>query len=434
MNTFPRNKLPLSLIALAMGAALMAAPKPQGNGTSVMDLPNEDIYVHGLVELGDTFNGALTIDWSEENNRILFERRGLNQYYNVYSATPDGFRLTAVTLNMPDASTSRHCGNPNWAEDGQFFVFTAQNAGSGLFNQTIPGFGLHCNIWLGNKDSSIFWQLTKVPTDTRRPKGVAMPHVSPDKKRLFWCGNTGRIETKSPWRQRALYMGKLSYNGAKAELTGIQEFMPGESQDFYESYGFSPSGDSILFSGNLDAKQPWYGMDLYVIENKGKQLRRLTNSPIAWDRFPIYSKNGKKIIWSSSQGMRIHYFDAGAKNWHKSLSTELWIMDADGSTEPKRLTFFNRRGHAHFQGKRCFIGGMTSTPSPSIIAITLRVEDRLFDVKSRVILIKLGEGESSNSGSDTRKKKSGRARLKGSRASAKPGEVEAAPKGDLPVW
>lgn len=359
----------------------------------ITDLANENIFIHNSRELDTSSDneGCETIDWSAVNNRLLIDKKGLNRYYNIYSITPEGFGMKPLTLAKGGGAAQQHSGNGAWYPDGGYFVFVSQNVGSTSYTESMPSIGWHCNLYLANEDGNRFWQLTSYPTSLSAPQGVVLPRFSPDGKRLFWSGTRGSGRPPTDMQMRALYMGDFRFEEGKPILENIQEFMPGVRHDFYEAYGFSPDGEEILFAGNLEEKQPWFGMDLYVFGRGENKPIRLTTSPGAWDRYATYSPDGKKIIWSSSNGFDIRYLGAGGSRWESYLRSELWIMDANGKNK-KQLTFLNTTGAKSLAGGRSFIGDTAWSPDGRTIAAVIHRENRRRSLDSIIMMFDLGEG------------------------------------------
>ena len=378
----------LAAWGLSLQNGTAQTPRPQ----RITQLPNHEIFVHKVTDLGDLLANTNTIDWSGPNNRLIIDKRGLNQYYNVFSVTPEGFRLKPLTLAMDPTGTARqHSGNANWIPGGDVFIFTSQNRGSTDYRRSIPGMGWHCNLWLADKDGNKFWQLTNLHTSYNSPQGIAMPHFSPDGKRVFWTGKTGKHSTESPWEQRALYLADFAFNDGRPELSNRQEFQPGKQRDFYESYGFSPDGNRIYFAGNLEENQPWYGMNIYALDKGATEPVNLTQTPRSWDRFASISPDGRKIVWSSSADFNIRYLGSGGSRWQRYLRTELWIMDANGQNG-RKLTNLNTPGSPEYVGRRAFVGDTAWSPDGNRIALVLHYETRNFDVDSKVLMVELGKG------------------------------------------
>ena len=81
---------------------------------------------------------------------------------------------------------------------------------------------------------------------------------------------------------------------------------------------------------------------------------------------------------------------SGGRLWEKYLSTELWMMNRDGS-EKRRLTGFNQRGSKEFTGVRSVVGMSAWHPNGREIAMVLLKEGRNYELESSVLIIELGE-------------------------------------------
>lgn len=66
---------------------------------------------------------------------------------------------------------------------------------------------------------------------------------------------------------------------------------------------FHPSEKFIIFSSNLH-KPGSFSFELYKIDIDGKNLERITFSG-GFNAFPMFSKDGKKLIWTSNRGTKI---------------------------------------------------------------------------------------------------------------------------------
>jgi Tol biopolymer transport system component len=377
----------LAVLAGRVSAAEAANAAPQ----PVTSLGNGRIFVHSIVPLtGATVTNVDSVDWSYRDNLLLFDKRGLNQYYNIFSITAEGFRLTALTLDRAGGATELHNCTPSWHPSGRFFVFAGENRGSTDYRRSGPGSGWHCNLWIGARDGSKFWQITDLPTRYNTPRGATMPVFSPDGKKLFWTGFTGKAAAPTAFEQRDLHLADFNFDGAAPALADEQTFQPGTRRDFYESYGFSPDGNRLLFAANLEDEQPWYCMDICTLARGETEPVVLAANPGGWDRYAKYSPDGKKIAWVSSRTFNIPFLGPGGTAWNKYLRTELWIMDADG-VYPKQLTFFNTPGAPESNGRRAFVGDFCWGPDGSKIAMVLHRETRNFDVESQVFMVLLGK-------------------------------------------
>lgn len=382
-----------TLAAAAVTMLLFVAPRtvaqsPDSEDRPVSELETRLINVHGSRKLLD---GGSSIDWSQTTNRMLIGKRGVNQYFNVYYVSPVRPRPRVVTLNRDPDNPRLHNGNPSWMPGDKYFLFTGQNRGSSSYRMSLPDSGLNCNIWLADREGETFWKLTNLPTRYTDPRGVVSPDFSPDRSKVVWSGNTGDYPRESVWGRHAVYLADFEMEGGKPKLTNQQTLQPGPRPDFYRSHGFSPDGNKLLFSSNLQERQRVAGMDLYTLDMRTQELTNLTRSADSWDQFGSYSPDGNKIVWMSSRGQKISYLPMANQSWKRHLKTELWIMDADGKNA-RQLTRFNEKGHPDYIGTRAYITESEWGPDGSSIAICLNYETLNFNLESRIVVLKLGKG------------------------------------------
>ena len=65
---------------------------------------------------------------------------------------------------------------------------------------------------------------------------------------------------------------------------------------------FTPSGEKIIFSSNLEDERG-RNFDLYLVDRNGEQLEKITTEP-TFDGFPMFSPDGKYLAFSSNRGAR----------------------------------------------------------------------------------------------------------------------------------
>lgn len=334
-----------------------------------------------------------SVAWSPDGKKLLIDIQGSNQYYSIASVKLDGDKATTTILSsgrVPQNSRL-HDSNPAWHPKGKHFVFVGQNGNSTEFKRAMPGEGLFCNLWLGNSKGNNFWQLTDYISSFNSPKGATMPRFSPDGKKLFWTNCQGQPPLKSIHSERALVLADFSLKDDTPEINIVQTFQPGNAENkFYESYGFSPDGKSLLYAANLEQGQDWFGMDICTQPVNSTVPKQLTTSPTVWDRYASFSPNGKKIVWSSSEGYSIAYLGPGGSRWQQAMISELWIMNRDGS-EKRRITGFNDRTNPQYIGQRCFFGMIAWNPVDSKkLAVILHKQFNVYNNSSTVMIIELG--------------------------------------------
>lgn len=90
-------------------------------------------------------------------------------------------------------------------------------------------------------------------------------------------------------------------SGVRTVTTGV----------FYDEIAFSPDGDRLLFTKEVEGN-----LDIYTVRTDGTELTRLTSDP-GRDRQPTWSPDGRLIAFVSNRSGSVH----------------VWLMRADGSRQ-----------------------------------------------------------------------------------------------------
>ena len=314
-------------------------------------------------ELGFTIldGNAKDSEWSPGGNWIAYPRRDpIDWYYDVWLIRPDGSDKHCLTCaeNFPQ----KHNGNVTWHVSGEYLVFTAQNAdakGDRLDSVAIPGVGLNCNLWAMTADGEQVWQLTELPTHSQTPQGVLHPQFSHDGKQLFWSQALGEYSPLpgEEWGKWQLAVADFVIADDGPSLENIRYFRPGPEPHFYESHGWSPDDKLVIFSGNPEkGHHPPNGLDIYTLNVATDKTTRLTHTPQDWDEHAHISPDGSTIAWMSGAELNIEFPVVKYPDWKDYITTELWMMDADGQNQ-RRVTYFNQPGHAHYEWLGELTGG-----------------------------------------------------------------------------
>jgi len=113
----------------------------------------------------------------------------------------------------------------------------------------------------------------------------------------------------------------------------------------------SPTGKHIAFYSKYDKYKTW---SIHTADIDGNNIRRLTNVKNVWDSAPVWSPDGKTIVFAREY-----------KDLNGAWQEEVWFMNADG-TEQRQLKALEGRSPEFTQDGRLLF---QSKASPSQISI-----------------------------------------------------------------
>jgi TolB protein len=238
--------------------------------------------------------------WSPDGRKIAFTSyaKRVGTQDEIYVMSADGSHLHRVTRGE---SNDKH---PTWSPDGRKIAFSSDRTASR-------------EIYVMTADGSTQRQLTHdgLVTATHYGEDNNWPAWSPDGREIAFDSG-GSVDTNGTEGPVRLFV--ISTDGShQRRLTGG----PGDLDP-----AWSHDGKEIAFSRGRVARAPIYVMaDIFIINDRGSNLRRLTRSP-AVDSEPAWSPDGRYIAFVRGGLVR-----AGIG------SGEIDIMNADGSN-PHQLT------------------------------------------------------------------------------------------------
>ena len=279
------------------------------------------------------------IDWSDTNNKIAIDRKGIDGFYEIYTMNPDTSNLQCLTcVGLP--ANNRHAGNPSWHPSGEYILFQMEDVNTTMqwqHNIATPGRGRYNNVWVMDSAGTTFIKLTNIPYQFSPNYGVLHPHFSKDGTKIVWAEMIADNGPDGEWR---IKVADFNENSGNPFINNIQTYHPLAGINFYETHGFSQSGDEILFSATL-SNSTYHTLEIYTYNMTTTVLTNLTNLPDVWDEHAQYNKTEDKIVWMSSFG-----FMLDSTNW-ASARTEWWIMDIDGANK-QQLSHFNTQGYPEY--------------------------------------------------------------------------------------
>ena len=283
-------------------------------------------------------NGGRT-DWSDVNNKIAIDRKGADGFYEIYTMNPDTSDLQCLTcVGLP--ADNRHTGNPSWHPSGEYILFQMEDINTTeqwQHNIATPGRGRYNNVWVTDSSGTILINLTNIPYQSLPHYGVLHPHFSKDGTKILWAEMIANNGPNGEWRIKT---ADFNENSGNPFINNVQTYHPLAGINFYETHGFSQSGDEILFSATL-SNSTYHSLEIYTYNTITTVLTNLTNLPDIWDEHAHYNKTEDKIVWMSSSG-----FTLDSTNW-ASARTEWWIMNVDG-TNKQQLSHFNTQGYPEY--------------------------------------------------------------------------------------
>lgn len=313
--------------------------------------------------IGD--NGG-RVDWGEKG--ILHSRYGEDGYYDVWIMNEDGSNTRCLTCDTPHIP-QLHNGQPAWHPSGKYIVFQSQDPSLPHtyredYILTQPGHGKHNNLWITN-DEGNFCQLTHIDKN----RSVLHPHFSHDGSKLLWSEKIG--DGPIDW---AIMIADF----VETPTPHIEHVTPYQplGNVWYETHDFSPDDSKILLT--IGTEEGYKGFDIWEMDIKTQDLTKLTDDPNCWDEHAHYSPDGTKIVWASSHG---YLYDPN--KWQKSLKTELWMMNSDGSNK-ERLTYFNEPGHTECMGAPAIAADSSWSPDGTKLVVAVGVGSR---ENTRIVLI-----------------------------------------------
>jgi TolB protein len=217
--------------------------------------------------------------------------------YNIFTANPDGTQVNRITHNV------KYDAEPVVSPDGKQIVFGSQREGN-------------FDVYIMNSDG------TNVRRLTARMGYNGGPWFSPNGKKIVWRAWYPETEAeKALWRdcmeKNYVVAVPLDLWVMDSDGSNKRRILHNGATNFAPSW--HPDGKRIIFASNMDdwhndIKQYGHNFELYLINIDGSGLERITYNNV-FDSFPMFSPNGRKLIWSSN------------RNPQKPHETDIFIAD-----------------------------------------------------------------------------------------------------------
>jgi len=283
------------------------------------------------------------LDWYKgvKHNLVAFDAivDDTTKNTELYTMQPDGSDRFCVTCNanVPKGFV----GQPVWHPNGEHIIFQVENENSPhkLFNHL--AWGINNDIWIIRRDGGGAELIYK----TKLNQAALHPQISPDGKTIIFSARTptGRVNPKwknrtpggeNHWEGWSIVSGILDLRkSGTAKISNLKNLVS-DDHGFFETHQILEDG-SIVFSHTKNGAP--YVDDIYLMNARGRNIRKLVDSPKTWDEHGLFSPDRKFLAFISSR----HDISWQApKSRAKDLQTELYIKrNADGVL--RKVTSFN---------------------------------------------------------------------------------------------
>jgi Tol biopolymer transport system component len=342
--------------------------------SSIQTTPVPEMRNRYLLSIQPLFSNGGRVDWAQDGSGLIaYDQKGEDGYYDVFIYNPATQQSHALTSLHPDLFP-KHNGQPAWHPSGRWIVFQAEKTKhEGNSNNSHPGYGVFCDLWVINPQGNHSYNLTNLPNS--RDRGALHPHFSYDGKKLSWSQMTNRgglFPAGSLFGQWALMTADFVMDKQGVpHLENIVSHVPSDPV-FYENHGFSPDGRYLIFTSNwLRHVSPLKGNKIYRLDLRTQQTQQLTFD--GYCEHAAYSPGGKYIIYGCSFQNSNHGMD-------------YWLMDAGGKNH-QRFTFFNQPGFPESTAKPVHAVDMSWNAQGN--ALVSYVQDDLSKQSGSIYLIHL---------------------------------------------
>lgn len=197
--------------------------------------------------------------------------------YDIYTADRDGTNLVNIT-NSPG-----YDAEATVSQDGTI-IFTSSRSGD-------------LELWTMDTDGGNLEQIT----DTPGYDGGAF--FSQDGSKIVWCASRFELSQDEDEYFELLGQGLVRPTDmqiwiADADGTNARQLTDNGKTNFAPY--FTPDGDAVLFSSNMDAPPPGRSLEIWKLDLDGNDRVRVT-----WDdtfnSFPMFSWSGERLVFSSNR-------------------------------------------------------------------------------------------------------------------------------------
>ena len=274
---------------LALGICLMLALPGSQAGQGAVNIPTTNTYLPLILKNSPSLLDSIAfLGWTESNTQDIFTMKADgSQLHNLTSDparmssvtwSPDGAKIAFVsnwegnneiyTFNADGSNLSRLTfdpgsdSSPTWSPDGSHIAFSSNRSGT-------------TQVYVMESDGNEVTLLTNLTS------GCQYPRWSPAGDKIA-CTSEG-----AAYNDAEIYT--LNPDGNNLTNLTVNAY-------YDRMLEWSPDGSQILFKSNRDHDGEPLDLDLYVMNQNGSDVIRLTQG--GSDKFASWSPEGDRIVYS----------------------------------------------------------------------------------------------------------------------------------------
>ena len=262
--------------------------------------------------LTDNDKSDKTPAFSPNGKKIVWER---GEYLYLMNADGSNERRIPNTFhtNTEIGRYGSYGGNPAFSADGRKIIFDKNK-----------------NIWTIKPDGTGLTRITNVTAggSCQEKPTLVHPVWSPVNNKIAFSWVCGGVRELHVMALSDLKNKQILDSSSRLSPEGIRVYRP----------DWSPDGSHIVYEYcappcNPSGGTQEYNPNIYKVDLNGNNTRIVTGS--ADDSYPVFAPGGGKIAFSSDR-------TTGSRVNNPTGDDELFIANADGSGDPRQITF-NRR-------------------------------------------------------------------------------------------
>jgi Tol biopolymer transport system component len=332
-----------ALLLVSHGLACLPLSKGIGNDAGPSD---------PACEVASITSQGVSNGWffSPDGTQYVLNKQDDAGVYQIYVAETGSSDATCISCAPASGAPSPnvHKLMPVWHPSGEWLMVGAEmpNPNWGLVGLCascelgLLVSGVNLQMYAVKPDGSQWFQVvpgSSWPAMSPPFAGYTGPAFTPDGKHAYWARIVNGDVLQYTFGQWTLMRTDYVVENGVPSMQNPTDVTP-MGANWVEPGNFSPDGETLLLSSDIGLCPTCAnGQDQWTYNVSTGALANLTNSPEAWDEHGLFSPNGKKIVWMSSQPYP-------GNNQATDLKTEFMLMDADGSNVTQ-LTHFNVPGY-----------------------------------------------------------------------------------------